>query len=233
MSPSSVFFIRLRFHISSSSLHAPSPQLTIRRSTESAPRDKNIGTNLAYKMEELYHRCMTEAPLNFLFTTITGRVVEVNAEDLPETSPYSPRFDPKAKPATMDPLERGPLTLPAVVVNYLRANVWNTPEADEVDASTTDGAFDPRFVPSFFPTADCSRIRQPPWGVQVLPTMNYMSSSELPLQRLPRRSNADSEILNQTRVSRTIIDLHCRPSTHICFSTNPLFFESWESRRSN
>jgi hypothetical protein len=106
-------------------------------------------------MEELYHRCMTEVPMSFFFTTVTGRIVEVKAEHLPDTSPYSLKFSNTTNLAIMEPLraKREVSTiLPANVLRYLQSTVWSTPGAEKCGGSSTDGACDPRFVPSFL---DC------------------------------------------------------------------------------
>lgn len=89
-------------------------------------------------MEELYHRCHTKAPLEFIFTTNTGQVVEVKAEDLPVTSPYSPKYDPKAM-ARYRGLDVETGELPAEVVRFLKDKKLR---AEDVDASTTDGTSD-------------------------------------------------------------------------------------------
>jgi hypothetical protein len=85
-------------------------------------------------MEELYHRCKTSAQMDFIFTTDKGQIVEVAAEDLPISSPYSPNYDPYAKEAA-DP-EDG---LPAEVVRYLRLKKMHPETADP---SNIDGPSD-------------------------------------------------------------------------------------------
>ncbi|KAG0648420.1 hypothetical protein D0Z07_5263 [Hyphodiscus hymeniophilus] len=83
-------------------------------------------------MEELYHRCKISAPMKFLFTTVSGHVVEVNSGDLPITSPYSPRFDPNIKVPTID--QCGPFTLPVESLTYFKTK--------KLRIDTTDGPSD-------------------------------------------------------------------------------------------
>jgi hypothetical protein len=112
-----------------------SPQLTTSTFDSGYGETKYISEEaLADKMEELYHRCKTNAPMDFLFTTMSGHVVEVNSRDLPSTSPYSPRFDPKIKLPTME--QRGPFTLPASVLTYLKSK--------KLQVDSTDGSSDPK-----------------------------------------------------------------------------------------
>jgi hypothetical protein len=86
------------------------------------------------KMEELYHRYKTNAPMDFIFTTNTGQVVEVKVDDLPTTSPYSPNYDPKTMAPSASQGE-----LPAEVVHYLKSKKL---QAGSLDASATDGSSD-------------------------------------------------------------------------------------------
>lgn len=88
-------------------------------------------------MEEMYHRCKTGAPMAFLFTTISGHVVEVKAEDLPVTSPYSPKYDPHVKVANME--EDQHCKLPAEAATYLKTKKL---QIEELDACTTDDPSD-------------------------------------------------------------------------------------------
>jgi hypothetical protein len=101
------------------------------------------------KMEDLYHssiahRCRKSAPVTFLFTTDTGDIVEVKAEDLPVTSSYSPNYDPTAMPSS--PKDE----LPAEVVHYLSSKKMQVESLEKIEElslegpSFTDGAGDPK-----------------------------------------------------------------------------------------
>jgi hypothetical protein len=81
-------------------------------------------TDLTAKMEELYYRRKTNAPMDFIFTTNTGQIVEIKAEDLPVTSPYSPNYHPSLMaPSNLD----GKMQLPAQVVRYLKTKSYKLP----------------------------------------------------------------------------------------------------------
>ena len=132
-------------------------------------------------MEELYHRCKTNAPIDFIFTTNTGQVVEIKAEDLPVTSPYSPNYDPCAMaPSNLD----GEMQLPAEVVRYLKTKKL---QAEALDASSTDGSSDAKSPSLDAPkkisesTGQCSTsLASPQLVVQTCSSASTASSTSSP-----------------------------------------------------
>jgi hypothetical protein len=114
-------------------------------------------------MENLYHRCKTNAPITFLFTTTAGHPVEVKAEDLPATSPYSPLYDPSTELAIMD--QRNDFKLPREVVHYLHK-------------SSTDGAADT--TPTTPPPSNASQSTGQCSSSLASPTLVLVSQSTSP-----------------------------------------------------